>query len=78
MLTCPSKEYIIYGTEECAYCTDAKLLLEANEKNYVYINVKEDTEAKQMFIEMGLKTVPQIFEEENFIGGYTELVRHFQ
>jgi glutaredoxin len=78
MLTSPSKDYIIYGTDSCSYCVSAKTLLDTHNEPYCYVDVSKSLDAKEMFLAMGLKTVPQIFSKGEFVGGYTELVKHFQ
>lgn len=70
--------YIVYGTPTCPYCDRAKMFLEQNGENYEYIDVSQNVEAKQMFIDMGLRTVPQIFKDKNLIGGFSELVQNFR
>ena len=37
------------------------------------VNITNSGEAKRKLKENGFKTVPQIFDEERLIGGYTEL-----
>jgi len=66
----------IYGTRTCSYCNRAKDLCSVNKIPYIEINISENEEAKQMLLENNYKTVPQIWNEEEYIGGYTELVRY--
>lgn len=70
--------YVVYGTEVCPFCHRAKALLESKELNYEYIDVSESVDAKMMFREKGLRTVPQVFIEDKLIGGFTDLVSHFR
>ena len=73
--------YIIYGTASCAYCVEAKKLLEREDKDYTYsdITVLTNTERDniQEIAGMVFRTVPQIFKlvgnEMVYIGGYTNL-----
>lgn len=63
----------VYGTPSCRYCDMAKELLKAKRIEYEYVDVTEDEDAEKMFKENGFRTVPQIFEGDKHIGGYTEL-----
>ena len=66
----------IYGTKTCSYCNRAKDLCSVNKIPYVEINISHDEEAKQMLLENNYKTVPQIWNDEEYIGGYTDLVKY--
>lgn len=75
--------YIIYGTASCAYCVEAKKLLEREDKDYTYsdITVLTNTERDniQEIAGMVFRTVPQIFKlvdnEMVYVGGYTDLMK---
>ena len=54
----------------------AKDLCSVKKIPYVEINISENEEAKQLLLENNYKTVPQIWDDENYIGGYTELVKY--
>ncbi|GLS90111.1 hypothetical protein GCM10007916_11780 [Psychromonas marina] len=41
-------EYFIYGFGNCMGCELAKTLCDNNDKQYVFINIKEDKKAKQL------------------------------
>lgn len=65
--------YTIYTQDRCDYCTMAKkLMIELNIK-FCEVNITNSVEAKRKLKEAGYKTVPQIFNGEHLIGGYTEL-----
>ena len=66
----------IYSTAICPYCERAKMLLE--ERNIKYTEFKIDEDVK-LFEEMlalsnGRRSVPQIFIDDQHIGGYDDLV----
>ena len=66
----------IYSTAICPYCERAKMLLE--KRNIKYTEFKIDEDAK-LFEEMvalsnGRRSVPQIFIDDQHIGGYDDLV----
>ena len=68
----------IYGAEGCLYCNLAREYLDGQGIDYTYIDVGHDTEAMKMFREHSFKTVPQIFVDNEHIGGYTELKQVMQ
>ena len=74
--------YIIFGQENCNYCTIAKDLLERNGIEYSYKDLVDEGNMKLLLdlAEMSgvvVKTVPQIFIAGDYkyshIGGYKEL-----
>lgn len=67
----------IYTKSICPYCTAAKHWLKT--RNFVYeeINLDDDGE-RQKFYESagdGVRSVPQIYVDEERIGGYQELIK---
>ena len=66
----------IYGTKTCSYCTRAKDLCTVNNLPFIEINISENEEAKQMLFENNYKTVPQIWDDKHYVGGYTDLVQY--
>ncbi len=68
------KKIIIYTTEFCPYCVQAKRLLESKSIPFEEKNLENDpAELKALKERTGMRTVPQIFIGEDLIGGYTEL-----
>jgi len=65
--------YTIYTQSLCGYCHMAKKLLKEKEIEFIEIDLDYDQDARKMLKEMGCKTVPQIFNEEQHIGGYADL-----
>ena len=59
----------------CAFCDAAKRLLTRNNVQYKEINVAEVNGAKDEMIKKanGKKTIPQIFFNDEHIGGYDEV-----
>jgi len=60
----------------CAYCDAAKMLLDEHGLDYREIIADRDDDTKKLFRERvpaEIKTVPQIFLNEERIGGYNEL-----
>ena len=68
--------FTIYGQPRCSYCASAKKLLDNRGIQYKYIDISKDKSALTMLRDKGLRTVPQIWSEnEVYIGGYEDLVR---
>jgi glutaredoxin 3 len=64
----------MYSTTWCAYCIRAKALLERRGLEYEEILMDDDPAFREKLLEMtGRWTVPQIFIDDEPIGGYTEL-----
>jgi len=58
----------------CSYCVAAKNLLKKYEIEYQEVDlIKGGEQAKQLLLNSGQRTVPQIFIDEKSIGGFTEL-----
>ena len=69
------KNVSIYTGPYCNYCDAAKRLLTRNNVPYKEINVAEVDGAKDEMIKKanGKKTIPQIFFNDEHIGGYDEV-----
>jgi len=64
----------VYSTPNCPFCVSAKALLKSKNLNFHEIDVSEDIDNLQKMIKLsGLRTVPQIFINNQSIGGYEEL-----
>jgi glutaredoxin 3 len=64
----------IYSTRICPYCVRAKLLLKQRGIAFEEIDVTGDPEVRRWLHEAtGRKTVPQIFIDDEPIGGFEEL-----
>ena len=64
----------IYSLEWCPYCIKAKALLKAKEIPYRETDVTFDREqALEMIERSGRNSVPQIFLDDELVGGYAEL-----
>ncbi|EOQ61782.1 MULTISPECIES: glutaredoxin 3 [Acinetobacter] len=66
---------IVYSTSVCPYCVRAKQLLER--KGVAYKEVNLSVEAPEVRVELmqrtNHRTVPQIFINDQFIGGFDQL-----
>lgn len=70
----------IYTKDKCTYCIQAKKLIES--KGWSYTENYIDDSTRDLLIEelttrIGStpRTVPQIFIDDQLVGGYTELVK---
>ena len=67
--------YKVYGTKICLYCDKGENLLKTKDLPFEKIYIDEDDDAKDYIVKQGFKTVPQIWLDDNWIGGYDDLVR---
>ena len=66
--------YTIYTQSLCGYCdVFVKELMKEKNIPFVEISLDHDQDARKMLKGMNCKTVPQIFDEKQHIGGYTDL-----
>lgn len=64
----------MYTTLICPYCIRAKMLLKAKGVSYEEIDVSGDHDKRAWLVKTtGLRTVPQIFINEESIGGFDEM-----
>jgi len=68
---------IVYTKDHCPYCDAAKNLLRSLQYDYREVNVDHEEggdERRQWLVQVtGQRTLPQIFIDEQSIGGFTEL-----
>ncbi len=66
---------IIYTTTYCPYCVKAKKLLDQKKVQYKEIDLTHDDQGRLDLVvrSNGRKTVPQIFINNNHVGGYDDL-----
>ena len=69
------KNVQIYTTNQCPYCLNAKRLLKAKGIEFEEINISDDEAfmLNKLAEKSGIYTVPQIFVNEEFIGGCDDL-----
>jgi glutaredoxin 3 len=72
-------EALVYSKKPCPYCEQAKTLLTRKNISYRELDVTIPEVLDQLRnLIPGAKTVPQIFIEGTYVGGYTELVEHLK
>lgn len=66
----------IYSTAICPYCERAKMLLEKRNIKYTEFKIDEDVKLfeEMLTLSNGRRSVPQIFIDDQHIGGYDDLV----
>ena len=66
----------IYSTAICPYCERAKMLLEKRNIKYTEFKIDEDVKLfeEMLALSNGRRSVPQIFFDDQHIGGYDDLV----
>ena len=68
------KKVVLYTTSTCPYCIRALKKLDEKGVSYENINVRENQELfKAIMAKTGWDTVPQIFIDDQFIGGCDDL-----
>ena len=69
------KNITIYTGPLCNYCDAAKRLLERNNANFKEIDISKVNGAMDEMIKKakGKRTIPQIFFDDEHIGGYDEV-----
>lgn len=66
----------LYTKDRCAYCLNAKRLLTARDIEFDEVDITADPSLElELISQTRQRTVPQIFVENTFVGGFTELVR---
>jgi glutaredoxin 3 len=66
---------IVWSKDQCPYCLQAKALLESRGVEYEERNIMHGTWTKEQLLEAvpTARTLPQIFLDEEYVGGFTEL-----
>lgn len=69
--------YYVLTRKDCVWCDRAKQLLTEKGEAYVASSLDDSPVLIRLLIKANLKTVPQIWKEAEYIGGYDNLVEHF-
>ena len=70
---------IVWSKDACPFCDQAKNLLKLKGIEYEERNISRDWTREQLLEAVpDARTVPQIFLDEQLIGGFTELRKHLQ
>lgn len=70
----------IYGKANCGFCTKAKALVESKMLKYDYrdVGIKATLDELMERAPVVVKSVPQIFIRNEYIGGYVEFSRYLE
>jgi glutaredoxin 3 len=64
----------VYSKSNCQFCDMAKKLLESKGVAYESVDISVDSDARQMLMDAGFRSVPQIYNGTHHIpGGYQGL-----
>lgn len=70
---------IVWSKDACPFCDQAKNLLKLKGIEYEERNISRDWTREQLLEAVpDARTVPQIFLDEQLIGGFTELRKHLK
>ena len=66
---------IVWSKDQCPYCVQAKQLLDSKGIEYEERNIMHGTYTKEQLLEAvpTARTLPQIFLDGTYVGGFTEL-----
>ena len=70
---------IVWSKNHCPYCDQAKNLLMLKGIEYEERNINDGWDKEDLMAAVpNARTVPQIFLDDQLIGGFTELRKHFE
>jgi glutaredoxin len=70
---------VVWSKDACPFCVQAKALLESRGIEFEERNVSKDWTREQLLEAVpNARTLPQIFLDNDLIGGFTELRKHLQ
>ena len=68
---------IVWSKDQCPYCDQAKALLKSRNIEFEERNVSQDWTREQLLEAVpNARSVPQIFLDEELVGGFNELRKH--
>ena len=71
---------VVWSRDMCPYCDQAKALLKSSGIEFEERNLSTDEWTKEQLLEAvpNARTVPQIFLNGEYVGGYDDLQQHFK
>ena len=70
---------VVWSKDACPFCVQAKSLLASKGIEIEERNVSQDWTKEQLLEAVPTaRTLPQIFLDEQYIGGFTDLRKHLQ
>lgn len=70
--------YHLITKDNCVWCDRAKRLIQDKGNEFVAYHYEEHPMMKKLMFKADLKTVPQIWYNGTYIGGYEEIVNWFE
>jgi len=69
---------VVWSKDNCSYCVQAKNLLQLKGIEFEERNITQGTWTKEQLLESvpNARTLPQIFLDDVFVGGFNELKKH--
>lgn len=69
----------IYSKPSCAWCVKAKEMADQYKLDYVEKNIDTAQNLNELLLKVpDVKTIPQIFWNDRYIGGYTEFANEIE
>jgi len=66
----------IYGKTSCPYCDNAKQVCDIRDLDYTYLQLGSDYQLEELQQKTpGFSTFPAVFVDDEFIGGFDQLVK---
>lgn len=65
---------VVYGKLNCPQCNDLKTALIMNEKEYEYIDIGLDLQARDEIITSGFRSLPQIKKNGEWVTDFMEVL----
>jgi glutaredoxin len=70
---------VVWSKDSCPFCVQAKALLKQKNIDFEERNINKDWTKDQLLEAVPTaRTLPQIFLDDNYVGGFTELRKHLQ
>ena len=68
------EKVVVYTTEPCGFCSQAKALLRARGVDFDEVNLAKDADGRaELVAKTGMMTFPQVLIDGEPIGGFQEL-----
>jgi glutaredoxin 3 len=69
---------VVWSKDSCPYCVQAKNLLQLKGIEFEERNITQGTWTREQLLELvpNARTLPQIFLDNELVGGFNELKKH--
>jgi glutaredoxin 3 len=70
-----AKNVIVYSTDPCSFCSNAKALLRQRGIDFNEVNLGKDPAGRaELVARTGMMSFPQIVIDDHVVGGFRELI----